>query len=69
LFHIALAVEFISGVQEFAVIAGSNQLVESVDREALVEIDFLKLDASLAKQTLRVAAGGSRGFEIEFHGL
>ena len=49
LFHVAFAVEFISGIQEVAVIAGSNQLVESFDREALVEIDFLKLDAFFAK--------------------
>jgi hypothetical protein len=49
LFHIAFPVEFIPGIQEFAVVAGSNQMVESVDREALVEIDFLKLDAFFAK--------------------
>ena len=49
LFHIAFPVEFIPRIQEFAVVAGSDQLVESVDREALVEIDFLKLDALFAK--------------------
>jgi len=48
-FHIAFPVEFIPGIQEFAVVAGSDQLVESVDCEALVEIDFLKLDAFFAK--------------------
>jgi hypothetical protein len=67
LFHTTLAVKFISGIQEFAVVPGSNQMVEFIDCQALVEIDFLKLDASFAKQTLRVAASGSRRFEIEFH--
>jgi hypothetical protein len=67
LLHAALAVELVSGIQELAVVAGTNQLVERLDREALVEIDFLKLDAFCAKRTLRVAAGGSRGFEIESH--
>ena len=69
MFHVPFPVEFIPGIQEFAVVAGSNQMVERVDRQALVEIDFLKLDAFFAKQTLRVAASGSRGLEIEFHGL
>jgi hypothetical protein len=49
LLHIAFPVEFISGIQEFAVVTGSDQMVERVDREALVEIDFLKLDAFFAK--------------------
>ena len=49
LFHIAFPVEFISGIQKFAVVAGSNQTVESVDGQALIEIDFLKLDAFFAK--------------------
>ena len=49
LFHVAFPVEFVPGIKEFAVVAGSNQMVESVDREALVEIDFLKLDAFFAK--------------------
>src|ERR1035437_4015714 len=67
LLHVALPVELVSGIQEFAVVAGSNQLVEPLHRESPVEIDFLKLDAFFAKRTLRVAAGGSRGFEIESH--
>jgi len=49
LFHVAFAVEFISGIQEVAIVASSNQLVECFDREAPVEIDFLKLDAFFAK--------------------
>jgi hypothetical protein len=43
-------------------------MVEGIDRESLVEIDFLKPDAFFAKRTLRVAAGGSRGLQIEGHG-
>ena len=58
-----------SGIQEFAVVANSNQMVERVNRQALVEVDFLKLDAFFAKQTLRVSASGSRWLEIECHGL
>ena len=67
--HVALAVEFVAGIQEVAVVALADQLVEFLDRQSLVEIDLLKLDAFFAKQTLRVAAGGSSGFQIEFHGL
>jgi hypothetical protein len=48
-FHIAFAVELISGIQELAVVTVSNQVVERLDRKALVEIDFLKLDAFFAK--------------------
>jgi hypothetical protein len=62
-----LAVQLVSGIQKQPVVALSDQPVEFLDGEAASDIDVLKLRALFAKPTLRVAAGGSGGFQIEFH--
>jgi hypothetical protein len=67
LFHVALAVKLIARIQKEPVIARPDQLIERFHGKAFVEIDLFKLSAGGAKQTLRVATGGSRGFQIELH--
>ena len=67
LLHVALAIEFIAGIQKLAVIARADQLLELGDRESFIEIDYFEFNALFAKQTLRLAAGGSTGFQIELH--
>jgi hypothetical protein len=49
------------------VVAFADQAIQLGDGQALVEVDFLELGASGAKRTLRVAAGGSGGFQIKLH--
>jgi hypothetical protein len=66
--HLAFTVQLVSGIEEFAVIALSDELFDFTGRQALAEIDFLDAGALFAKETLRFAAGGSSRFQVEFHG-
>jgi hypothetical protein len=65
LFHAALAIEFVARIQKQLVIAIANQFVELRDGEFPIEVGLFERDALFAKQTLRFAAGGSSGLEVE----
>src|SRR5205085_1778407 len=65
--HAALAVELIPSVQKIFVVALADEFLQLRYGQALIQVDLVKFDASCAKGTLRVAAGGSSRLEIEFH--
>jgi hypothetical protein len=67
--HVTLAIELVSRVQKLAVIALSDQAFEFFYRKPAAEIDLLESRAFFAKETLRFAAGGSSGLEVELHSL
>jgi hypothetical protein len=67
LFHIALAIQLITRVQNILKIPRADQLFDLRFAQSAIQIDLLRLDAVFAKPTLRFAAGGSSGLEIEFH--
>ena len=47
--HVAFTIQLVPGIQEEAVVAGADQLVELAFGKALAEIDLLKLRALFAK--------------------
>jgi len=69
LLHLALAIQLVARVEKFLVVTIADQFVEFGYGKALVQIDLFESNSSLAKETLRFAAGGSSRLEIEFHRL
>jgi hypothetical protein len=67
IFNSALAVQFVAGIQELAVIPLTNKLLQFGGRKPLAEVDLFNLGALFAKETLRFPAGGSGGLQVEFH--
>lgn len=67
--HVALAIELISRVQKLAVVSSSDQALQFFYGKPAAEINLLESRAFFAKETLRFAAGGSSGFEVELHSL
>ncbi len=68
IFQIQLAVDFIACVEEGQVVAVTDDAIELLDGESLVEVDGFGFDVILYQETPGFAAGGSSGFGVELHG-
>ena len=68
-FQIQLAVQFIASVEEGQAVAITDEAVQLVDGESLVEVDGFGFDLIVYQETPGFAAGGSSGFGVELHGV
>jgi len=63
--HSAFAIKLVARVEECSIVPLADQMVQLLDGESLIEVDFFEFRSLCAKPTLRVAAGGSSRFEVE----
>jgi hypothetical protein len=67
-FHFALAIHLVLRIQERQMVARADKLIQVFDAEALGQVDDGGLNTGFRQETPGLAAGCSRGFDIQCAG-